>query len=97
MAMTPRRSGKTRSRRWTVLHKKIGQEYKTNVGLVQMRVTAPAGWGWRPQVDVAGPWPAPGARRLCRLDPSHPQFVTRHGLTLNQARTLLMVRWSLMM
>ena len=25
------------------------------------------------------------ARWLCQLDPSHPRFVTRYGLSLNQA------------
>ena len=56
-------------------------------GLVQMRVTAPGGWGRRPEVDAPGvPRPAPGACPRCQLDPSHPQFVTRHRLPLNHAR-----------
>ena len=51
-----------------------------------MRVTAPGGWGRRPEVDApGGPRPTPGARWRCQLDPSHPQFVTRHRLPLNQA------------
>jgi hypothetical protein len=32
-----------------------------------------------------GPRRAPRARWLRQLDPSHPQFVARHGLPLNQA------------
>ena len=61
-----------------------------NSGLVQMRVTAPGGWGRRPEVDApGGPRPTPGACPRCQLDPSHPQFVTRHRLPLNQARTRL--------
>ena len=84
MAMTPKRSGKTGPRRWGLSRKKIGRKYKTNVGLVQMRVARVAGvcerWSTPPASDAS-----PGARRLCQLDPSHPQFVTRHHLTLNQA------------
>ena len=51
-----------------------------------MRVTVPRGWGRRPEVDAPGPRPCWGARQLYR---SHPQFVTRHRLPLNQAQKLI--------
>ena len=60
-------------------------ESGTESGLVQMRVTAQGGPGRRTQVDAPGSEARAGGS-LSGLDPGHPQFVTRHGLTLNEAQ-----------